>query len=101
VLAKIRWRVHTFPGPNRPLPCADQRRRHSWGVCCSTSLFVSIVADRYFAAVDARRRAGRDRFPAELAHGAVVELPGAGHFVFLTQPERVEREMRALLAHTP
>ena len=59
------------------------------------------AADRFFGAVDARRRAGRDRFRAELAHGAVVELPGTGHFVFLTQPERVEREMRAFLAHTP
>jgi pimeloyl-ACP methyl ester carboxylesterase len=58
-------------------------------------------ADRYFAAIDARRKAGRDRFRAELAHGTVVELPGAGHFVFLTQPERVEREIRAFLAHTP
>jgi non-heme chloroperoxidase len=59
------------------------------------------AADRFFAAVDARRRAGRDRFRAELAHGVVVELPSAGHYVFLTQPERVEREMRAFLAHTP
>ena len=58
-------------------------------------------ADRFFAAIDARMRAGRDQFRAEVAHGTVVELPGAGHFVFLTQPERVEREMRAFLAHTP
>ena len=59
-----------------------------------------VQADRYFAAIEARRQAGRDRFRAELAHGTVVELPGAGHYVFLTQPERVEREMRAFLAHT-
>ncbi len=44
-------------------------------------------ADRYFAAIDARRKAFRDRFRVEVAHSSVVELPGAGHFVFLTQPE--------------
>jgi pimeloyl-ACP methyl ester carboxylesterase len=57
-------------------------------------------ADRFFAAIDARMRAGRDQFRAEVAHGIVVELPGAGHYVFLTQPERVEREMRTFLAHS-
>jgi pimeloyl-ACP methyl ester carboxylesterase len=56
-----------------------------------------VAADRFFAAIDARQKAGRDRFRAEIAHGTVVELPGAGHYVFLTQPERVEREMRSFL----
>lgn len=59
------------------------------------------AADRYFAAVDARRAKGRAQFRTGLARGTVVELPGANHFVFLTQPERVEREMRAFLARIP
>jgi non-heme chloroperoxidase len=58
-------------------------------------------ADRFFAFIDARMRAGRDQFRAEVAHGTVVELPGAGHYVFRTHPERVEREMRAFLVQTP
>jgi pimeloyl-ACP methyl ester carboxylesterase len=55
-------------------------------------------ADRAFAGSTAWAKAGRDRFRAELAHGTVVELPGATHYVFLSHPDRVEREMRAFLA---
>ena len=59
------------------------------------------AADRFFAFIDARMRAGREKFRDEVAHGTVVELPGGGHYVFLAQPERVEREMRAFLARAP
>jgi pimeloyl-ACP methyl ester carboxylesterase len=55
-------------------------------------------ADRAFAGSTAWAKAGRDRFRAELAHGTVVELPGATHYLFLSRPDRVEREMRAFLA---
>lgn len=57
-------------------------------------------ADRAFTAFTAWSRAGRDRFRAEVPHGSVVELSDAGHYVFLTQPDRIEREMRAFLART-
>jgi pimeloyl-ACP methyl ester carboxylesterase len=57
-------------------------------------------ADRAFAGSTAWAKAGRDRFRAELAHGTVVELPGATHYVFLSHPDRIEREMRAFLATT-
>jgi pimeloyl-ACP methyl ester carboxylesterase len=57
-------------------------------------------ADRAFAGSTAWAKAGRDRFRAELAHGTVIELPGATHYVFLSHPDRIEREMRAFLATT-
>jgi pimeloyl-ACP methyl ester carboxylesterase len=57
-------------------------------------------ADRAFAGSTAWAKAGRDRFRAELAHGTVVELPGATHYVFVSHPDRIEREMRAFLATT-
>ena len=41
--------------------------------------------------------ANRDRFRTELRHVVLVELPHAGHYVFLTQPDRVEREIRTFL----
>jgi pimeloyl-ACP methyl ester carboxylesterase len=54
-------------------------------------------ADRAFAASTTWAKEGRDRFRAELAHGTVVELRGATHYVFLSHPDRVEQEMRAFL----
>jgi pimeloyl-ACP methyl ester carboxylesterase len=54
--------------------------------------------DRAFPAFLAWSKAGRDRFRAEMPHGTVIELTHAGHYVFLTQPDRVEREMRPFLA---
>lgn len=55
-------------------------------------------ANRFFDAVETRRKAGRDRFRNGMPDATVIELPGAGHFVFLSQPDRVEREMRSFLA---
>jgi pimeloyl-ACP methyl ester carboxylesterase len=55
-------------------------------------------ADRYFGQFESWLRAGRERFRTELAHATVIEFPGAGHNIFLTQPDHVEREIRAFLA---
>jgi len=56
------------------------------------------AADRYYTDITAWEQANRNRFRAELKHAVLIELPGAGHYVFLTQPERVEREIRSFLA---
>ena len=55
------------------------------------------LADRYFAGFMSWLQEGRERFRAELAHATIVELPGAGHNLFLTQPDRVARAMRTFL----
>lgn len=58
------------------------------------------LADRYFIGFMRWLQEGRERFRAELAHATIVELPGAGHKLFLTQPDRVERAMRTFLVRT-
>ena len=67
----------------------------------------------YYPSLDSTRRAqtdrgygglmgwattARDRFRAQMRHGTIVELSDARHHIFLTQPDRVEREMRNFLA---
>jgi pimeloyl-ACP methyl ester carboxylesterase len=54
-------------------------------------------ADRAFAGSMTWAKAGRERFRAEIARGTVVELRGATHYLFLSHPDRAEREMRAFL----
>jgi pimeloyl-ACP methyl ester carboxylesterase len=53
-----------------------------------------LQADRYLAHLMAWNKEGRDRFRADLVHGTVIELHGADHYVFLTNPDQVERAMR-------
>jgi pimeloyl-ACP methyl ester carboxylesterase len=55
-------------------------------------------ADRYRAHMMAWNKEGRDRFRAELVHGTVIELHGADHYVYLTNPDQVERAMRDFIA---
>lgn len=40
----------------------------------------------------------QDRFRAEVRHGHVVVIPGANHYVFLSNPNETERAMREFLA---
>jgi CubicO group peptidase (beta-lactamase class C family)/pimeloyl-ACP methyl ester carboxylesterase/quercetin dioxygenase-like cupin family protein len=56
-----------------------------------------VLGDRYFETFQSWSRAGHERFRAELAHATVVELADAMHYVFITHPDRVEREMRIFL----
>lgn len=42
-------------------------------------------------------RTERERFRHEMKNGRVIELHGAHHYVYLSHPEEVEKEMRAFL----
>ena len=55
------------------------------------------AAARYFTEMTAWEQTNRNRIRAELPRAVLVELPHAGHYVFLTQPDRVEREIRRFL----
>jgi pimeloyl-ACP methyl ester carboxylesterase len=43
------------------------------------------------------RAAQQAEFKARVAHNAIVMLPDAGHYVFLTEPDTVAASMRAFL----
>lgn len=55
-------------------------------------------AERFLKPLAEWARDVRDRFRAGAPRGTVVELPGAGHYLFITRAERVEREMRDFLS---
>jgi non-heme chloroperoxidase len=55
------------------------------------------AAARYFTDMTRWEQTNRDRMRAELPRVVLIELPHAGHYVFLTQPDRVEHEIRTFL----
>jgi non-heme chloroperoxidase len=50
-------------------------------------------AQSHFEAIAAASRSQIDRFQREVPHGRVREIPGARHYVFLTNPGEVRHEM--------
>jgi len=54
-------------------------------------------AERRFAVEDAALAHQRARFGREVPGGRVVEIAGGRHYVFLTHPGEVEREIRAFV----
>lgn len=55
------------------------------------------LAEQVVAAATAVRKHMEEQFRAGVANSRVIELPGAGHYVFRTNEEDVLREMRAFL----
>jgi pimeloyl-ACP methyl ester carboxylesterase len=51
----------------------------------------------FHKASEENQRAQIERFRHEVQNGRVVELHGANHYVYLSHPEQVEKEMRAFL----
>jgi pimeloyl-ACP methyl ester carboxylesterase len=59
------------------------------------------VAQRWFHTLQDWRRAQKREFRARVPQATIVELKGAGHYVFLTQPDTVEHLMRGFLTAKP
>jgi non-heme chloroperoxidase len=59
------------------------------------------VAQRWFHTLQEWRRAQEREFKARVPQASTVELKGAGHYVFLTQPDTVEHLMRRFLTGKP
>jgi non-heme chloroperoxidase len=55
------------------------------------------VAQRWLDTLQVWRRAQAREFKARVPQATIVELKGAGHYVFLTQPDTVEHLMRTFL----
>jgi pimeloyl-ACP methyl ester carboxylesterase len=55
------------------------------------------AAARWFRATTAWRTAQRVEFSKRVPQATIVILPGAGHYVFLTEPDTVASAMRAFL----
>ncbi len=55
------------------------------------------VAQRWLRMLQDWRRAQEREFKARVPQATIVELKGAGHYVFLTQPDTVEHLMRTFL----
>jgi pimeloyl-ACP methyl ester carboxylesterase len=79
-----------FPGPSRDLPAANPSDAKSAEELAAKNAF------------DAATTAFIDRWTINLLRGAgdvhLVDLPGAGHYVFLTRESEVLRELDAFLA---
>ncbi len=59
------------------------------------------MAQAYFGAVRGWQEGQIRRFRSQMRHGTVVELSGANHFLHYSNPDEVERAMRAFLATLP
>lgn len=59
------------------------------------------VAKRWLDTLQVWRRAQAHEFKAQVPQAKIVELKGAGHYVFLTQPDTVEHLMRSFLTGKP
>lgn len=59
---------------------------------------VRALAQIYMDVSLANRRAARGQFEHEMPHARVAVIPGAHHFVFLSNPDQTERLMREFLA---
>jgi pimeloyl-ACP methyl ester carboxylesterase len=59
------------------------------------------VAQRWLHTLQEWRRAQEREFKARVPQATIVELKGAGHYVFLTQPDTVEHVMRRFLTGKP
>ena len=59
------------------------------------------VAQRWFHTLQEWRRAQEREFKARVPRATIDELKGAGHYVFLTQPDTVEHLMRRFLTAKP
>jgi pimeloyl-ACP methyl ester carboxylesterase len=58
-------------------------------------------ARTYIDGVNAWAAGVQNRFRAEVKDGRVVVIPGANHFIFMSNPDEVERVMRDFLGHLP
>lgn len=56
-------------------------------------------ARTYIDAINAWAAGVQNRFRSEVKNGRVVVIPGANHFIFMSNPDEVERLMRDFLGH--
>lgn len=78
---------------------------YDWPVAAAEFLpFISATdtaAPRWLRIAQDWHAAQRDEFKAKVPNARIVELHGASHYVFLTEPDSVAHEMRQFLASAP